>query len=700
VLVEAVSDRIDQTMPAIPGATLKARVAAANQLVAAKNPADLPRLMRLLPDVKIADATELAKQLDVYLPDPRYLRHVVELLRAQPWGSSTSRGLWSALFAHLAKYPDPRAFDQLATIDLATVDSDYGREQMRERIEKLRAKLKPQKIADPAGLEPLEAALADSGAQGGDLIETIRANPGDLSVRAIYADWLTERGDPRGELITLQLAQDPTEDQRRRERALLAERAAEWLGPIAPALVDGFTTFRNGFLAAARVDLARALKLLDAAEWATLEELWLSVDEEPFPVTLIDAPALRGLRFVAGVWPHQLRDLETVTRPLAGIGLKMPENADGRDLVGKIARPTITELAFDRLGPNGLAWLWETPLAARITRVRTSSGLGSLPAWIADDRVPATLATLQISFNHGWHAWTAELSRGSDGRFSRVTATLRPSIKSFRTSKVLDLLEDVFDELKPDALEEFTLRLDGTSATKADLAKLGEALARQTRLARSSLPGDVAVPKTVGPVKTVKAARAEAAVAKASDARGELAKALDALADPSSAEVLRALDYADEATWKAARTVLRKQKAPLSSTWVDVCFAILALPGGSSDGGATIHEAIVELLGATAPAGALARTTHLLEQGLSYVLQQDLSLIPTAELSGLFDWFEKRRGDKAPPRADRIYGAIRAVAALRGTKATRQELERRLATKPMRFVAWAYENAIRDLADR
>ena len=266
VLVEAVSDRIDQTMPAIPGATLKARVAAANQLVAAKNPADLPRLMRLLPDVKIADATELAKQLDVYLPDPRYLRHVVELLRAQPWGSSTSRGLWSALFAHLAKYPDPRAFDQLATIDLATVDSDYGREQMRERIEKLRAKLKPQKIADPAGLEPLEAALADSGAQGGDLIETIRANPGDLSVRAIYADWLTERGDPRGELITLQLAQDPTEDQRRRERALLAERAAEWLGPIAPALVDGFTTFRNGFLAAARVDLARALKLLDAAE--------------------------------------------------------------------------------------------------------------------------------------------------------------------------------------------------------------------------------------------------------------------------------------------------------------------------------------------------------------------------------------------------------------------------------------------------
>ncbi|HEY6039980.1 MAG TPA: hypothetical protein VIV58_37115, partial [Kofleriaceae bacterium] len=202
------------------------------------------------------------------------------------------------------------------------------------------------------------------------------------------------------------------------------------------------------------------------------------------------------------------------------------------------------------------------------------------------------------------------------------------------------------------------------------------------------------------PVKTVKAARAEAAVAVATDARGQLGAALSALPDPKAVEVLRALDYADQAAWMAARAVLREQTAPLSAPWVDVCFAILALPGGNTDGGSKIHEVVVELLGATAPAGALARTTRLLEQSASHVLAQDLSLIPTEELSGLFDWFEARRGDKAPPRADRIYGAVRAVAALRGTVATRAELERRLATKPLRFVAWAYQNAIQDLADR
>src|SRR5262245_19322229 len=35
-------------------------------------------------------------------------------------------------------------------------------------------------------------------------IEAIRANPNDVAARLVYADWLEERGDPRGEFIRIE----------------------------------------------------------------------------------------------------------------------------------------------------------------------------------------------------------------------------------------------------------------------------------------------------------------------------------------------------------------------------------------------------------------------------------------------------------------------------------------------------------------
>ena len=45
------------------------------------------------------------------------------------------------------------------------------------------------------------------------LLERIYARPDDDEPRRAYAARLVERGDPRGELIQLQLAQDPTKTQ-------------------------------------------------------------------------------------------------------------------------------------------------------------------------------------------------------------------------------------------------------------------------------------------------------------------------------------------------------------------------------------------------------------------------------------------------------------------------------------------------------
>src|SRR5436309_1145138 len=79
------------------------------------------------------------------------------------------------------------------------------------------------------------------------------ANPDDDTPRLVYADWLTDRDDPRGEFIALQclLARTEEADPRRpsleaRERQLLVRHQEQWLGALRPLLSRW--VFRRGFL--------------------------------------------------------------------------------------------------------------------------------------------------------------------------------------------------------------------------------------------------------------------------------------------------------------------------------------------------------------------------------------------------------------------------------------------------------------------
>jgi uncharacterized protein (TIGR02996 family) len=85
-----------------------------------------------------------------------------------------------------------------------------------------------------------------------DFLRAIIAHPEDDLPRLVYADWLEERGDPRGEFIRLQFAlRDPDLDPRVRhqmtvrEQELLTVHETEWLGELAP--LKALCTFRRGF---------------------------------------------------------------------------------------------------------------------------------------------------------------------------------------------------------------------------------------------------------------------------------------------------------------------------------------------------------------------------------------------------------------------------------------------------------------------
>lgn len=91
-----------------------------------------------------------------------------------------------------------------------------------------------------------------------DLEARILSDLDDVAAYGVYGDWLTEQGDPRGELVAVQLrfAQTPDDPAlRERERALLAAHAKTWLGELAglDPKQDLAVTWRYGFVSSVRL---------------------------------------------------------------------------------------------------------------------------------------------------------------------------------------------------------------------------------------------------------------------------------------------------------------------------------------------------------------------------------------------------------------------------------------------------------------
>ncbi|MBY0456116.1 MAG: TIGR02996 domain-containing protein, partial [Gemmataceae bacterium] len=70
-------------------------------------------------------------------------------------------------------------------------------------------------------------------------------NPDDVATWCAFADWLAEQGDPRGQFMQVQIAledesraKDERDALKAREAELLAEHQSEWLGELAPFVLD------------------------------------------------------------------------------------------------------------------------------------------------------------------------------------------------------------------------------------------------------------------------------------------------------------------------------------------------------------------------------------------------------------------------------------------------------------------------------
>ncbi|HEY7326771.1 MAG TPA: TIGR02996 domain-containing protein [Gemmataceae bacterium] len=124
-------------------------------------------------------------------------------------------------------------------------------------------------------------------------MQAILENPDDDAPRLIYADWLEERGDPRGEFIRIQcqLAAPSANDKRRpqlerHERDLLAQHQDRWLGKLQP-LLRGWV-FQRGFLDAISVPAAIYLQRKAIPHPATVRRVEVDLDGFDPPLHIVE----------------------------------------------------------------------------------------------------------------------------------------------------------------------------------------------------------------------------------------------------------------------------------------------------------------------------------------------------------------------------------------------------------------------------
>jgi uncharacterized protein (TIGR02996 family) len=206
-------------------------------------------------------------------PDPRIGRAVVELIGQQLQILGYASVL-DAIIAVLAVHGDDRTA-AIAHRRLDTADPTDASVIQRA----LAAQPAAERAATPAELERFadrRARNPAARAQIEALVHEVHAHPDADDARLVLADALLAHGDPRGELIALQLADPRNDRQLDRIEQLLREYGKHWLGTVRE--ITFRARFQRGFLA--RLELN--------GRWTATERGWAQHVADPTLATVED----------------------------------------------------------------------------------------------------------------------------------------------------------------------------------------------------------------------------------------------------------------------------------------------------------------------------------------------------------------------------------------------------------------------------
>jgi hypothetical protein len=267
--IASLGTALGRTREAIAGKTREALEATWAAIAKDRDPIDVARLL----DAdwpKSLDAARRRVELFAKFPaDPRIVLGIAT--RAKRHRSSQSLRFHGAVADLILEAPTKSVVTTIAEIIGAHDDGEIMEvyEAAREQAAKVRTL-----VPDPALLE--EAHAADEPQRNLTALWTQHvADPGNLHHRAVLGDALQAAGDPRGELIALQLV-DGDATTRKRIAELLAAYADRWTGPI-PNVSKSSRRFERGFLTSMRCTaIGPELRaVIERPEWVTLEDLYL-----------------------------------------------------------------------------------------------------------------------------------------------------------------------------------------------------------------------------------------------------------------------------------------------------------------------------------------------------------------------------------------------------------------------------------------
>jgi uncharacterized protein (TIGR02996 family) len=255
-------------------------------------------------------------------------------------------------------------------------------------------------------------------------VGAILESPEDDTPRLIYADWLEERGDPRGEFIRIQCARAalPEWDRRaqvlaRQEYVLLERHGAAWRAELPRLAGVNWEVFERGFVASVGADSFEALYRQANKIWQAAPVTYVWVSGKSGKIRLDKRQALPPLRSL------------TVT-PRATLGLDVNQFANA-PLLSSLRTLNLSNC---HLGSPGWAPVFQSPHLTRLSALvlaNNAVGYRDLRALAASPSLKA-LTGLNL---HGRFGSSYE----DDGNIGRAGVRVLAQAPSFSGLTTLDL---------------------------------------------------------------------------------------------------------------------------------------------------------------------------------------------------------------------------------------------------------------------
>jgi uncharacterized protein (TIGR02996 family) len=328
-------------------------------------------------------------------PDPRLGHLAVTWIEEQIQRDAFNDKLWRRLANLLIATGDPSTLAPLKRIPEALEINSWMKHRIEERLPRALERIAeniPETepltvdaasrcaelaiVVETAALDPALDARPPDTAAGAQLLRAVFDNPHDDGLRLVLADALTEAGDPRGELITLQLGRlggRGTRKSKARERALIREHVATWIGGLSRITYKRSLRFHRGFLVSCALKpmkAARALAEADHPEWATVERIEFSQATAGWGSVV--SPQMRSCRALIGICKQGLQALIESCPHLPVEHLAVAYEVSLRGLVKHLcateglAQLRTLSVFWDHRDESVLDPLWESAVGQRL----------------------------------------------------------------------------------------------------------------------------------------------------------------------------------------------------------------------------------------------------------------------------------------------------------------------------------------------